>query len=106
MHYIVNLLHVLKISLITAILGAIRNYIKLKQFSILNFIRTPIVVFFIYTLLYLSEIIVSPYAICIMERWLFLVAKGILSYFRNDYYTKKDKYEQKYKIKYNKIEID
>tara|TARA_B100001287_G_scaffold261062_1_gene249740 strand:- start:1417 stop:1605 length:189 start_codon:yes stop_codon:yes gene_type:complete len=37
----------------------------------------------------------------IVERWLLLLYKGVLSWINNDYERKKEKYKIKYKLKYN-----
>jgi len=83
--------------LITPLFGAIKNYVKYKQFKILIFLRTPILYIFIFLLIQETNI----WKILILERWFLLLFKSILSLYRNDYINKKDKYIQKYGLKYD-----
>ena len=83
--------------LITPLLGLFRNYVKYKQLNILLFIRTPIIYFLLQLLLQTRNI----WKILILERWLLLFVKTLLSIYKNDYQNKKDKYIQKYKLKYD-----
>jgi len=96
------------LTLITPTLGVFRNYGKYKQFDIGLFIRTPI----IYCLLYFGHHISTGgeaslmdnnniFVYMIVERWLLLLYKGVLSWINNDYEKKKEKYKIKYKLKYN-----
>ncbi len=83
--------------LITPILGMLKNYIKYKQINGYTFCRTP--------LLYLLINIVfqrnTLWKTLIYERWFFFIYKIILSIYRNDYQTRKEKYIKKYNINYN-----
>ena len=83
--------------LITPILGSVRNHVKYKNFKPLLFIRTPIIYFFLFLFLQTRNI----WKIIVLERWLMFVFKTGLSIYRNDYQNKKDKYIQKYKMKYD-----
>mgnify|MGYP001230329031 CR=1 FL=1 len=82
--------------LITPLFGAIKNYVKYKQFKILIFLRTPILYIFIFLLIQETNI----WKILILERWFLLLYKSFLSLYHNDYVNKKDKYIQKYGLKY------
>ena len=82
--------------LMTPLLGAIKNYVKYKQFKILIFLRTPILYIFIFLLIQET----NPWKILILERWFLLLYKSFLSLYRNDYMKKKEKYIQKYGLKY------
>jgi hypothetical protein len=82
---------------ITPILGSLKNYVKYKQFNILNFLRTP-VVYFLFQLILQTR---DYWKILILERWFFFIFKIIRSLLRNDYQQKKDKYKLKYNMKYN-----
>ena len=83
--------------LITPILGSVRNHVKYKNFKPLIFIRTPIIYFFLFLFLQTRNI----WKIIVLERWLMFVLKTILSIYRNDYKNKKEKYIDKYKMKYD-----
>ena len=82
--------------LITPFLGLFRNYVKYKQLNILLFIRTPILYFLLQILLQTRNI----WKILILERWLLLFVKTLLSIYKNDYQNKKIKYIKKYNLKY------
>jgi hypothetical protein len=82
---------------ITPILGSLKNYVKYKQFNILNFLRTP-VIYFLFQLILQTR---DYWKILIFERWFFFIFKIIRSLWRNDYQQKKDKYKLKYNMKYN-----
>ena len=82
--------------LMTPLLGATKNYVKYKQFKILIFLRTPILYIFIFLLIQET----NPWKILILERWFLLLYKSFLSLYRNDYMKKKEKYIQKYGLKY------
>ena len=82
--------------IITPLLGSIRNYCKYKIFNIYVFIRSPIL--YILFTLYLQT--TNIWKILIFERWFFLIYKSLLSLYNNDYNTKKQKYIQKYNLKY------
>ncbi len=82
--------------LVTPLLGSIKNYVKYKQFKILIFLRTPLLYIFIFLLIQETNI----WKLLILERWFLLLYKSILSLYRNDYINKKEKYIQKYCLKY------
>lgn len=88
---------------VTAFIGFIRNYIKYRKFNIFNFIRTPILVIFFSHII--SPFILDDLSIIfiasMMERWFFLIAKGIISYINDDYNKKKEKYKKKYNMQYD-----
>ena len=86
---------------ITSILGLLRNYVKYKKLNIYLFIRSPLLTLFIFYII--SKFYSFNYSILlslILERWIMLILKSIISLYRNDYIRKKDKYKQKYNIKY------
>ena len=83
--------------LITPLFGLFRNYVKYKQLDILLFIRTPIIYVLIQLILQTRNI----WKILILERWLLLFVKTLISIYKNDYQNKKDKYIKKYKLKYD-----
>ena len=83
--------------LITPLLGSLRNYIKYKKLNLLLFIRSPIIYFFI-NILFKSN---TLWQTLIYERWFLFIYKTILSFYNNDYITKKEKYIRKYGINYN-----
>ncbi len=85
------------IFLITPILGSLRNHVKYKNFKPLLFIRTPIIYFLLFLILQTNNI----WKIIVLERWLMFLLKTCISLYRNDYYRKKNKYIQKYKMKYD-----
>tara|TARA_Y100000768_G_scaffold277219_1_gene212645 strand:+ start:4306 stop:4578 length:273 start_codon:yes stop_codon:yes gene_type:complete len=85
---------------ITAILGCIRDYSKTKYISILKFIRTPLIIFLINYILKNYNVNNSVLKAIILERWVFLLLKTLISVYNNDYYNKKEKYKIKYNIIY------
>ena len=82
---------------LTPMLGSVKNYVKYKQFNILNFLRTP----FLYFLLQLFLQTRNYWKILIIERWILFIFKIIRSIWRNDYIMKKEKYKIKYNLKYD-----
>ena len=85
---------------ITPILGAIRNYIKYRKFGFLLFLRSPVLISILYFML---SFYINPYSLLfalILERWILLLVKTIISVVNDDYYSKKIKYANKYNIKY------
>ena len=83
--------------LVTPLLGSLRNHVKYKNFKSLILIRTPIIYFFLFLFLQTRNI----WKIIVLERWLMFVFKTSLSIYRNDYKNKKEKYIEKYKMKYD-----
>ena len=83
--------------LVTPLLGSLRNHVKYKNFKSLIFIRTPVIYFFLFLFLQTRNI----WKIIVLERWLMFVYKTILSIYKNDYKNKKEKYIEKYKMKYD-----
>jgi len=82
--------------LVTPVLGALKNYVKYKRFDILTHVRTPVAYFFIQLLFQTNNI----WKIITMERWLFFLLKIVRSLWRDDYGSKRAKYENKYGIDY------
>ncbi len=82
--------------LITPFLGCLRNYVKYKKLNFLLFIRTPLTYFLIHQIFRCNTI----WKTLIYERWYFFIYKTCLSLYNNDYIKKKDKYIQKYGLKY------
>ena len=83
--------------LITPSIGLLRNYVKYKQIKYLLFVRTPLVYILLLVLLQTQ----NTWKVLIVERWVLLVYKTIISIYKNDYYRNKDKYQKKYNLKYN-----
>ena len=86
---------------VTSLLGLLRNYIKYKRINLFLFIRSPLLSSLIFYMI--KKDYSSDYAILlslILERWIMLILKSIISLCRNDYQKKKDKYKTKYNIKY------
>ena len=84
------------ILIITPLLGSLRNFVKYKQFKPFIFIRTPILYFFLFVLLQTN----NYWKIIVLERWLMFLYKTLISIYRNDYNTKKEKYKKKYNLIY------
>ena len=82
--------------LITPLLGSLKNYVKYKQVNFYLFIRTPITYFFI-NLFFKND---SIWKVLIYERWFFFIYKITLSFYNDDYHSKKNKYIKKYGLKY------
>lgn len=82
--------------LITPLLGTLRNYVKYKQIKLLLFIRTPIT-YFLINLIFQCN---SVWKTLIYERWYFFIYKTFLSLYNDNYNKKKDKYIEKYGLKY------
>lgn len=87
---------------ITSSLGLMRNYIKYKNFKFILFLRSPLINILIFKLLNFTfkknnnNLLLS----IILERWIMLAAKSLISYFKDDYIKKKQKYIKKYNLKY------
>lgn len=86
--------------LITPTLGSIKNIIKYKQFDFKLFLRTPVITFIIYNILYLFEINNIILLSIIFERWLMFIYKIMMAYINDDYNKKKEKYKIKYNLQY------
>ena len=89
--------------LITPSLGLLRNYIKYKNLSLTLFIRSPAISIILFELMNINypqynNLLIS----IILERWCMLVSKSLISFCRNDYIRKKQKYIDKYNLKYEK----
>ena len=87
---------------VTPILGLFRNYVKYKNIEINLFLRTPLIVFFIYQIfnIYGYKGDKYFYLSLISERWVLLAGKGIYSFINDDYTKKKNKYKKKYGLQY------
>ena len=82
--------------LMTPLMGALRNFVKYKEFKPLIFLRTPV----LYFLLFLFFQTTNVWKILIIERWIMFFYKTLLSIYRKDYITKKEKYIKKYGLRY------
>ena len=84
--------------IITPTLGCIRNYVKYKRLNPCIYLRTPFIYLILHKtiLLYRGKILL----ILILERWLLFIFKTFVSIYRNDYIRNKEKYIQKYNLKY------
>lgn len=87
----------LNLIFITPLLGLLRNYSKYKKINPLLFVRTPFIYFFLFILTQTNNI----WKILIIERWLMLFIKTLISIYKMDYYRNKEKYIKKYGLKYN-----
>ena len=85
---------------LTPIFGALRNYVKYKQFQIKLFIRTPITYYVFHTILKFIKCNNIVLYTLIIERWYFLFYKTILSIINDDYNINKEKYQNKYGLIY------
>jgi hypothetical protein len=85
---------------VTPLLGALRNYVKYKQFKLMIFIKTPITYFIIHKLLEIIKCRNIILYTLILERWYFLLYKTVVSLINDDYNIKKQKYIIKYNLKY------
>ena len=85
---------------LTPLLGALRNYVKYKQFKTMIFIKTPITYFIIHKLLKICKCNNIILYTLILERWYFLLYKTFLSVINDDYNIKKQKYMKKYNLRY------
>ena len=86
---------------LTPLLGALRNYVKYKQFKLYIFIKTPVTYFVIHNILKLIQLQNKILYTLILERWFFLFYKTYLSIKNDDYNTKRDKYIKKYNLNYS-----
>jgi len=86
--------------LITPTLGSIKNIIKYKQFDYKLFLRTPIITFIIYNIMYSFQMDNIIFLSIIFERWSMFIYKIIMAYINDDYNKKKEKYKIKYNLKY------
>jgi len=85
--------------LVTPLLGSLKNYVKYKRFNIMIFIRT----LYIYFILKLFIQTNNNWLILMLERWFFFLFKIIRSIIRNDYERNRNKYINKYGIKYETL---
>ena len=83
--------------LVTPLLGSLRNHVKYKDFKPVNFIRTTIIYFFLFLFFYTIHI----WKIIFHKRWIMFNYKTIISIYKNEYKNKKEKYIEKYKMKYD-----
>jgi len=83
--------------LVTPLFGSLRNYSKYKQFNPWIFIRTPVLYFLIFLYLQTRNV----WKVLMIERWIMLAYKTLLSIISNDYIIKKEKYKRKYGLKYS-----
>jgi hypothetical protein len=84
------------------ILGALRNYAKYHVINPVLFIRTPVLTGVLY--LAVSRYTSGTTAVllsALSERWVMLFYKMGLSVYNNDYIVKKNKYIDKYNLKYD-----
>lgn len=86
---------------LTPLLGALRNYVKYKQFRLHIFIKTPITYFIIHKFLKFIKLQNIILYTLILERWFFLFYKTFLSIKNDDYNTKRNKYIKKYNLNYS-----
>lgn len=84
---------------LTPLLGALRNYVKYKQFKLYIFIKTPVTYFIIHKFLKFIKFQNIIYTL-ILERWFFLFYKTCLSIKNDDYNIKRNKYIKKYNLNY------
>ena len=87
--------------LITPSLGLLRNYIKYKNLSLIMFFRSPAISIILFELMNINypqrdNLLLS----IILERWCMLLSKSLISFCCNDYIRKKQKYIEKYNLKY------
>ena len=86
---------------ITPSLGLLRNYIKYKNLSLTLFIRSPAISIILFELMNINypqcnNLLLS----IILERWFMLFSKSLISFCNNDYIRKRQKYIEKYNLKY------
>ena len=65
------------------------------------YVRTPLVYIYLHFIIWLwgtNNIILKT---LIIERWFFFISKSVKSFINNDYINKKQKYIDKYGLKYN-----
>ena len=85
---------------ITPLLGVTRNYIKYKQINIYLLLRSNLLYFL--SILFFNQIQYeySIYEILIYERWIMFIIKIGISLYNDDYNIKRNKYINKYNLKY------
>jgi hypothetical protein len=89
--------------MVTPVLGALRNYAKYHTVSPLLFVRTPVLTYGIYAAISQVELPRGENLVLwalIGERWAMLGLKMGLSWYKDDYHKKKDKYTAKYNLIY------
>jgi len=87
---------------ITPVLGAMRNYAKYHTVNPTLFIRTPVLTVMLYTLWNNYTSFACPVLLsAISERWVMLFYKMCVSWYKDDYHKKKDKYVAKYNLNYS-----
>ena len=85
---------------ITPLLGVTRNYIKYIQINIYLLLRSNLLYFL--SILFFNQIQYeySIYEILIYERWIMFIIKIGISLYNDDYNIKRNKYINKYNLKY------
>ena len=85
---------------ITPLLGVTRNYIKYKQINIYLLLSSNLL-YFLYILFFNQiQYEYSIYEILIYERWIMFIIKIGISLYNDDYNIKRNKYINKYNLKY------
>ena len=82
---------------LTPLLGSLKNFVKYKKFNLFLFLRSPVLCLILKIIIQTNNI----WMIMILERWIMFVFKIIRSLIRNDYLKKKEKYIEKYNLKYS-----
>ena len=82
---------------LTPLLGSLKNFVKYKKFNLFLFLRSPALCLMLQLIIQTNNI----WMIMILERWIMFVFKIIRSLIRNDYLKKKEKYIEKYNLKYS-----
>jgi hypothetical protein len=96
------LIYIFLMSLMTSILGALKNFVKYKQFNMAIFFRTPIICVLIGIFLFHFHFdLHCTFFVIILERWFMLIYKTVIAYVNGNYMKKKDKYIIKYGMKYS-----
>ena len=85
---------------ITPISGFLKNYVKYKRVNALVFVRTPALYLFIDTILRRYKVNNIIMWTLILERWFFFCYKILIAYIYDYYHKRKQKYIQKYNIRY------
>jgi hypothetical protein len=85
---------------ITPISGFVKNYVKYKQVNFMIFARTPVLYLLIDKILRYYKVNNIIMWTLILERWFFFYYKILIAYLYDHYHKRKQKYIQKYNLRY------
>ena len=89
---------------LTPIYGLLKNYMKYKKMNMITFSRTPLVYLLIDRLLSYFKMKNVVLWTLIIERWFFFTIKIFISWYKQTYIERINKYKIKYNMSYSEID--